>query len=447
MKLILKNRIFKMKKLLIALSLLLTLQLGAQTKDVADAVKAFEMAKQEAENPKKAENPQTWTKLAAAYAAVYDAPIKSIWIGASRVEVKVLLKDQRIVNTAETALNGTQFVVDEYTDKKLFYAESGDLAAWLVTNKYVNEDLLGESVKALAKAAELDTKNARTKEITDQLIALKNRYFNEAMCAYALGNFKESSVNFENAVNIGLNKMVNQVDTVFMYYTGLTAYLGQDHDRAIKYFTMAIDKGYDAKGDAYSYLAESYKAKQDVDMTKEILNTGFRKYPGTQSILVSLINTYIESNDDPAKILELIKTAQQNEPNNATLYYAEGNVWKNLNEIEKAVESYKKSVETDPNYYFGYFAIGAAYYDKAVEIQAKAAEELDDAKYEAMVKELETNLEAALEPFEKCFTSATDEEIKAVVAEYLKNIYFRFREKSPEYMQKFEKYNAMTHKN
>ncbi len=435
-----------MKKLLIALTLLIAVQLGAQTKEVADAVKAFEKAKQDAANPKKATNPQTWTKLAASYAAVYDAPIKSVWIGASRVELKVLLKDQRIVNTAEETINGTPYVIDEYTDKKLYYAESGDLAAWFVTNKYVNEDLLGESLKSLEKAAELDTKNARTKEITEQLSALKSRYYNEALSAYALGKYKESSEYFENAAEIGKNKMLNQIDTAFIYYAGLTAFLGQDHDRAIKYFSEAIEYGYDAKGDAYSYLAESYKVKQDIEMTKEILNTGFRKYPGTQSILVSLINTYIESNDDPAKILELIKAAQTNEPNNASLHYAEGNVWKNLKEIDKAVESYKKSVEIDPNYYFGYFAIGAAFYDRAVDIQAKAAEELDDAKYEAMVKELETNLESAIDPFEKCFEAATDEEIKAVVAEYLKNIYFRFREKSADYMQKYEKYNALSHK-
>jgi tetratricopeptide (TPR) repeat protein len=159
-----------------------------------------------------------------------------------------------------------------------------------------------------------------------------------------------------------------------------------------------------------------------------------------------LINTYIESNDDPAKILELIHQAQKNEPENATLYYAEGNVWKNLNDFGKAVECYKKSVETDNNYYFGYFAIGAAYYDKAVDIQVKAADEMDDAKYEAMVKDLEANLEFAIEPFEKCFASTKDEEIKAVVAEYLKNIYFRFREKSPEHMAGYEKYNALSRK-
>jgi tetratricopeptide (TPR) repeat protein len=102
---------------------------------------------------------------------------------------------------------------------------------------------------------------------------------------------------------------------------------------------------------------------------------------------------------------------------NASLHYAEGNVWKNLNEFDKAVACYKKSIEVDPKYYFGTFAIGAAYYDRAVEIQTKAAEETDDAKYELMVKDLEKHLEMAIQPFEQCYDTATDNEVKSVVAE------------------------------
>ncbi len=435
-----------MKKLLIALMLLLTVQLGAQTKEIADAVKAFEKAKSDSQNPKKAENPQTWTKLSAAYTAVYEAPIKSIWLGASRIDTKILLKDHRIEKTEDVNVNGVAYTVDQYTDKKLYYGQNGELAAWVITNKYVNEELLDQALTALEKAIETDTKNARTKEITELMVALKGKFFNEAMCAYTLGDYKVSSIDFEKAANIAAHKLINQIDTAFIYYAGLTAFMDKDHDRAIKFFTKAIDYGYDAKGDAYSYLAESYKVKQDIEMAKEILNNGFRKYPSTQSILVSLINTYIESNDDPNKILELIRQAQVNEPQNATLFYAEGNVYKNMNELEKAVECYKKSVEIDNNYYYGYFAIGAAYYDKAVDIQAKAADEMDDAKYEALVKQLETNLEMAIEPFEKCFAATKDEEIKSVVAEYLKNIYFRFREKNAEYMAGYEKYKAMSAK-
>jgi len=187
-----------MKKLLIALILLFSVQLGAQTKDVADAVKAFEKAKNDAQNLKKAENPQTWTKLSSAYADVYDAPIKSIWLGASRIDTKILLKDQRIEKTEEVTVAGVPFTIDQYTDKKLYYGTSGELAAWVITNKYVNEDLLEESYKALEKAIELDTKSARTKEITELLTALKGKVFNEAMCSYTLGDYKTSSLELIN---------------------------------------------------------------------------------------------------------------------------------------------------------------------------------------------------------------------------------------------------------
>ena len=431
-----------MKKLLIALMLFAGVQLAAQTKDVADALKAFERAKSSADNAKKATNPKTWTDLAAAYAQVYDAPIKSIWLGASQMEIKVLLKDQRIEKSEEVEINGTVYLADFYTDKVLYYSQAGELAAWKVTKQYLDEPLLENSLDALNKAIEADTKQRSTADVKTQLEALKSRYFNEAMSAYALGSFKEASVDFEKAANIGAHKLIGQIDTALIYYAGMTAFMAQDHDRAIEFFNKALEHEYDAAGDAYSYLAESYKAKSDVAMAKEVLNRGFKKYPSTQSILVSLINTYLESNDDPNKILELIHQAQKNEPNNATLHYAEGNVWKNLGELDKAIESYKNSVKIDENYYFGFFAIGAAYYDNAVELQAKAADEMDDAKYEAMVKELEANLEAAIEPFEKCFDATQDAEIKAVVAEYLKNIYFRFREKSAEYMAGYEKYNS-----
>lgn len=431
-----------MKNLLIALALLFSVQLVAQPKDVTDALKAFEKAQKESVDTKKAAIPATWIKLAGAYTAIYDAPIKSLWLGASRMELKVLLKDQRIINTETKKIQDQSFTVDSYEDKELYYGGDGILAAWIVTKQYMEGDLLNEAFLALDKATELDTQAAKSKDISDQFIALKTRYQNEAMSAYALGNYQKATDNFEASFKSSSHKLVKQIDTVIMYYTGLTANMSKDYNRAKKYFQMALDNGYDAKGDAYSYLAEAYKGLNDVEKAKEVLIAGFTKYPSNQSILVSLINTYLQSNDDPKKVLELIKKAQENEPKNASLYYAEGNVWKNLKDVDKAVECYKKAVEIDPNYYFGTFAVGAAYYDRAVEIQAKASEEVDDAKYGVLVKQLEWNLEAAIQPFESCFATTTDNEVKTVVAEYLKNIYFRFREKSDVYKAGYEKYNS-----
>jgi tetratricopeptide (TPR) repeat protein len=219
--------------------------------------------------------------------------------------------------------------------------------------------------------------------------------------------------------------------------------MDQDLPRAVKFFDKCLEMGFESAGDTYANLAEAYKQMGDVEKSKELLSMGFTKYPDSQSILVALINTYLESNDDPNKVLEFIQLAQRNEPNNPSLYYAEGNVLKNLDKFEDAIRLYEKSIEIDPNFFFGYFQLGQAFYDKAVDIQTAASDELDDQKYMQMVEELDVMLEKAIAPFEKSFELVQDDEIRTVVVEYLKNIYFRLRTKSPEYEASYEKYNKM----
>lgn len=431
-----------MKKLLIALSLFLTVQLSAQTKEAADALKEIAKAQTDTQNPKKAENPATWIRMSDAYVGVFDAPIKAVWAGAGQVELKLALKDQRIISSEQRTLNGETFTVDTYYDKDLYYYPNGKLAAWVVTKPYLKGDLLKEGLDALVKADGF-AKGTKDKDLLERLTALKTRYVTEGMNNYTLGDFKKASENFESAVNVSMHRIVNAPDTVVMYYTALTANMSGSPDKAITYFQMAQKYNYDANGDLYSNLAEGYKATKQIDKAKETLGSGFKKYPTNQSILVSLINLYLETNDDPNKVQELIKQAQANEPLNASLYYAEGNVWKKLDNMEKAIECYQRSVSTDPNYVFGSFAIGSAYYDKAVELQSKAADEVDDKKYEEMIKKLEGYLEAAIIPFEKSYEMSKDKEIQAVVAEYLKNIYFRFRERGDSFKAGYEKYNAI----
>lgn len=110
-------------------------------------------------------------------------------------------------------------------------------------------------------------------------------------------------------------------------------------------------------------------AEGDIEGAKACLNAAFQKYPASQSVLVALINLYIESDDDPQKILDLIHAAQANEPDNASLVYAEGNVYFNTGDLEKAIEYYKKSYEIDPTYVYGIYAVGNTYFEMAVDVQ------------------------------------------------------------------------------
>ncbi|MDD4828163.1 MAG: tetratricopeptide repeat protein, partial [Bacteroidales bacterium] len=315
---------------------------------------------------------------------------------------------------------------------------------WNVTDPATKGvDILQETFNAYQKAAELDTKGGEKKAIQEGLVFISNNYINDAMAAYTLGDLAIASSRFEKAHLASSHPAVNKIDTNIVYYIGLTAHMAQDYNRSITYFTKCLELGYGQNGDVYANLADAYKQLGDVEKSKEMLSEGFTKYPDSQSILVALINAYLESNDDPNKVLTFIRRAQENEPNNPSLFYAEGNVLKNLGKFDEAIALYDKSVAVDPNFFFGYFQKGQAYYDKAVEIQTAAADELDDNKYMQMVKELDATLTKAIAPFESCLAVVQDKEIKTVVIEYLKNIFFRLRTNGPEYEANYEKYNKL----
>ena len=79
----------------------------------------------------------------------------------------------------------------------------------------------------------------------------------------------------------------------------------------------------------------------------------------------------------------------------------------------------------------------------AIEIQDVAANEMDNAKYEALVVKMEEALLNSLKPFESAFNLSKDDSLKLNIAEYLKNIYYRFYSKGAEYEAGYNKYNEV----
>ena len=92
---------------------------------------------------------------------------------------------------------------------------------------------------------------------------------------------------------------------------------------------------------------------------------------------------------------------------------------------------------------FGFYGAGTLYYDRALALSEQASQELDDNKYMALVKEFEQALLNAIDPFEKAFAISKNDQLKLNVAEYLKNIYYRFSSTDEKYMEGYRKYDAM----
>ena len=433
-----------MKQILLTVAMLaVTVAAGAQNKN--QLLSSIEKAEAATQNEKKASNPNTWIKYGDALYKAYEAMVSSDYrVGWSATEV-AMFNTQMPLSNEQKEINGVQYYIEHYAFRDLYYnLNTQTLDAIIITQPISEDNLLAEARDAYLYAAELDAKGSKTKSITEKLMNVQGRFIEYASGNYALGNYEVAAENFENSLSCVDNPVINKVDTMMVYNTGLVYNAIGNNDKAKKYYTQCIELGYDANGEISSSLASILMAEGDIEGAKACLNAAFQKYPASQSVLVALINLYIESNDDPQKILDLIHAAQANEPTNPTLVYAEGNVYFNTGDFEKAIECYTRSYEMDPTYVYGIYAVGNAYFEMAVDVQDEMDKlDLRDVEgYEKLLAEFEQDLMNSIEPFEKAFAMTEDQDVKVAVASALKQVYFRFREKGPEYADGYAKYEA-----
>ena len=428
-----------MKRILIALALFASVQASNAQVKPEDAKKAIDAAVAASQNEKKAEKVATWLTLGQAYIKAYDSPAGNLWQGASKQELTLIMGNLKPSATEAVTIQGEPMTKEVYADKNLYFNQNGQLSIIDVT-KPVDADALIKAVEAYKKAYAVDVKKTKTKDISAALESIGQKYISEAYNKYSFGDVAAASKLFEKAAEVEAIAPLSKLDTTGYYNAGFTAWAAKDYDRAKPLFEKCYNLGYYYEG------GEVFAKLADVDTlnTKKYLEEGFEKFPQSQSILIGLINYYLKANESTDRLFELLDKAKVNEPNNASLYYVEGNIRAQLGDIDKAVVAYEKCAEINPEYEYGYIGEGTMFYNKAIEVQTKAQEELDDAKYMALVKEFEADLKSCIAPFEKAFEITKAENVKVGVAEYLKNAYYRFRDESPEYMAGYEKYSKIT---
>ena len=431
-----------MKRILIALALVLSLQVAdAQVKPTAAIKKAVEGAEAAAQDPKKNIKPTTWLKLAEAYVNAYTNPAGIGWIGASKQELQMLMAGKQPLSVEQVEVAGKTFTKEVYETCNYYFNSNGLLEIIEVTAP-VYEDALENARVAYAEAAKVDVKQTKIKDVKAGLEDLARKYTNDAFNCYQFGNLAGASVLFEKAAKAAATEPLNKIDTTAVYNAGFTAWMVQDYERAKTFFLACLDVPYyHDDGEVFSKLADVYAKLGDKALSAETLEKGFTLFPQSQSILIGLINYYLENNENADRLFELIAMAKQNEPDNASLYYVEGNIYKELGNVEKAVAAYYQCADINPAYEFGYIGAGVLYYELAVKLSEEASNEYDDAKYNALVEQFEKALMDAIDPFEKAFEVTKDNNLKVSIAEYLKNIYYRFYSKGEQYEAGYKKYD------
>ena len=444
-----------MKKIIIALALLAGVQIAGaqqQVKSLSAAKSAVESALAASQNAKKAVKPATWIKLGQAYIDAFNAPQGNGWIGASEGELNLVMSKDKVLGVREETVQGAPYTVKSYEASDYYFDQNGVLSFIKVT-KPVVENSLGLALDAFKQAYAMDEKAKKTEDIANGIKTIAEKLSDEAVTAYRFGNFEKASELFEKAADASVVAPFAQLDTNSLYNAGLTAWMlagskqGEEaapwYQRAQNLFQKSLDNNYMGEnGEVFAKLADIADKLGDKALSKEYLQKGFAAFPGSQSIIVGLINYYVNAGEDPNEIFKLLDLAKANEPNNASLYYVEGNIRKDLGDEAAALAAYDKCAEINPNYEYGYVGRGILLYNKAVDLQEKGSNEMDDAKYRAIMEEFEAALKGCIEPFEKAFELSTADDVKVSIAQFLKNACFRFRT-DPEYQAKYDKYNAV----
>jgi tetratricopeptide (TPR) repeat protein len=415
------------------------LQATAQTeKEKEKFLTKIAKSDMETADPQKGTEPKTWMNRAQLFKDIYDAPRKNLVLGIAQLQVKLLFKDEKF-RTDNVEIDGTAYEILRTPDKKLYFDESGVLAFWVIEDKVVDDPLL-QAYDAYVKAYELDAKRSLTKKIKDGLTVLSYNFLQEGSAAYTLHEYDRSLRCFENAIAITDHPTINLIDSANVYNTGLVARLAGDNDKAIRYFGRAIEIGYDSQGNAHANYASLLREQGDTLQSMEILQQAFIKYPKNQDILIQLINAYMSAGSDLSAALPYIKEAQQNEPDNASLFNAEGIIYEQLKDVDKAFESYSKALELDPDFFASQYSIGALFYNRAVELQNEAANELDDAKYRQLEEAMKESFKRSLPYLVRAHELMPEERS---IVETLRGIYYRFHEESAEMNEQFERYSKV----
>ncbi|MDD6509537.1 MAG: tetratricopeptide repeat protein [Bacteroidales bacterium] len=443
-----------MKRILFAAAAILSVQVAfAQVKSPEAAKAAVEKAvaataKAEnafAANPKKVVKFGVYLAEAKAWLDAYNAPVGNAWVGADQNQLNLLMGSVKPLSSENVELGGTAYRKDIYKNCNYYFNGNGMLAMIEITNP-VYEDALDKALAAYAKAGKADTKAQKTKDICLGISDVASKYVDEAYNCYTFGDLAKASIKFEKAVEAKATAPLSEVDSTSLYNAGFTAWLAGDNDRALNFFLKCREVGYFYEdGEVYSKLGDVLLKQGKTQEGVEYLKEGFVKFPQSQSILINLINYYLTSGENTDELFVLLNKAKANDPKNASLWYVEGNTHAKLGHEEEAIAAYNEASKVDPKYEYGYVGMGVYFYEKMIAI-AEEANALDYSKwreYDALIEKYYVAAEQAVEPFEKAYEISADNGLKYNVAQYLKDIYFRLRNKNEAYNVNYEKYDAI----
>ncbi|MBN2347817.1 MAG: tetratricopeptide repeat protein [Bacteroidales bacterium] len=371
---------------------------------------------------KKSSKAKTWIARAEAYMDSYEVNMKWLRIGMPLSEVKLIFGEPNEIQTVQIEGGAAQKCI--YDRINMVFKDDA-LKSYEETKK-MYDNPLPVAKEALEKATALDTDGKLSKDIKDDFDRLKRLYESQAGSQFDKEKFAESLSSFEDILAINKLKVYdNYVDTMIMYFAGMTASRAGMNDKAIDYYELARKYNY-PEPNLYVFLKKNYFEKGDTATGMEVIGEGFKKYPEDQAILIELINYYLSKGLEK-EALDYLSIARANDPDNISFTFAEATMYDKIGNTEKAIELYNECIEKQPNYFNGYYNLGVLYYNYAIKLYEKANSIVDNKEYEKAKKIADDELAKALPFMEKSYELASDKVAKCETLNTLKTLYYRMK--------------------
>jgi tetratricopeptide (TPR) repeat protein len=348
--------------------------------------------------------------------------------------------EQGALDKAKEALDQA-FLNEKSMNNPKTYATKGKLCQEVFKSenpkfKTLYNDPLDEAYAAYEKALQLDTKGSLAKQfkLNQTYLLLGNDLITQGVQRFEAKNFEGALKSFELNIKIASSDIyIGLIDSGIYFNAGLAAYNGELYAKAIPYFKKCTEMKYE-KTMPYFLEFQSYMALKDTTNGEEVLKSAFKVYPDNQDVILQLVDHYMKCNR-LSEAFSYLNIAKGKDPNNHSLFWAEGVLYMKQEKYSEAIVSLTKSVELKGDLFDTQFNLGVCYYNKAVEMFQKTQDIMDAAKYNAALAEANAVFINAVPYFEKA-ASIKPEDIDAL--RNLKELYYRLRTVKPEYQTKYD---------
>jgi tetratricopeptide (TPR) repeat protein len=351
--------------------------------------------------------------------------------GAQSLNVSSAFQDMRkgYLNKAKAEIDAASLHEDTKDDAKtwcykaLIYARiGGDAQSKKPKYKDLAPDWAEQAYNAAIECKRLDTKQEFAQQVNEVFSFVANEYYNQATAAYKEKDFAKAIEFSEKSITGFNNSGKGQFALDAMFIAGLSSVATQDTANTIKYFNQMVRKRSD-NNFVYSTLFNIYKAKKDNANAMKVATSYTKNCKNDFKAYLMLAEGYLLE-DNVEKSKEQINTVLNMTKDSADLYplvlVLSADVLEKSGDIDGAIAKYNESLTLKPNQFEANFGLGGMYFNRAAD-KTNAANQLDPFdeeklglidKLEAEAKELYRQSIANLEKAVAYIDGLTDENAK-----------------------------------